>query len=242
MIEKIIVPTLDRIPGRRYVNLGALVTMGVPHRLIEYFPARDGQAYVGNGGRAVEEALKEGWKLSPRMAEGCSHWSDARSLKWFCMRWTFTMIFQQIMNMPSNRYYMFLVDDCRLNRPFSEIHLLMKFIGRDCRRLGKSASIIQLDVFDLLDSPRIEREPLPSVPSKVLVRGLSGCGDRALILDNNGGRILYERMCETGGGWNVEGQLWRMAQEEDQSGFYSIASPGFLIGWTNVPDSMLGET
>ena len=37
MIEKIIAPTLDRIPGRRYVNLGALVTIGVPHGLIEYF-------------------------------------------------------------------------------------------------------------------------------------------------------------------------------------------------------------
>lgn len=242
MIEKIIVPTLDRIPGRRYVNLGALVTMGVPHRLIEYFPARDGQAYVGDGGRAVEDALKEGWKLSPKRAEMCSQRSEAGPLKWFCMQWTFTMIFQKIMNMPSNRYYMFLVDDCRLNRPFPEIHLLMKFIHRDSRHLGKPASIIQLDVFDLLDSPRIEREPLESVPSKVLVRGLGGCGDRALILDNNGGRILYERMCETGGSWNVEGQLWRMAQEEDQSGFYSIAPHGFFIGWTNVPDSMLGET
>ena len=93
MIEKIIVPTLERIPTRRWVNLGALVTMGVTHGLIEYFPARDGQAYVGDGGRAVEDALKEGWKLSPREGRRICEASEARSLKWFCMRWTFAMVF-----------------------------------------------------------------------------------------------------------------------------------------------------
>lgn len=212
--------------------------MGVPHHLVEYFSARDAKAYAGNAAQAIEDALKDGWKMSMKAAERHSQASDD-ALKWFCMQWTFTLIFQKIMDMRSNRYYMFLVDDCRLNRPFDDINLLMQFICRDARRLGKPASIIQLDVFDGLDSPRIEREPLPDVPSQVLVRGLSGCGDRALILNSSGARILYQRMCETAGAWNLEGQLWRMAQEADQSGFYSIAVPGFFIEWTQVPDRVL---
>ncbi len=241
MIEKIIVPTLDRIPGRRYVNLGALVTMGVPHRLIEYFPARDGQAYVGDAGRAVEDALKEGWRLSPQMAEGYSKRPDAGPLKWFCMQWTFTMIFQQIMNAPSDKYYMFLIDDFGLKRPYDEFQLMMGFIVRDGKKLGKPAAIIQLDVFELFDCPRVEREPMPNIASKVVVRGLGGAGDGGLILDNKGARILFDRMCETGGQWNLEGQLWQMAQEEDQSGFYSIVPPHYMIDWIKVPGSVLGE-
>lgn len=219
MIEKIIVPTLDRIPGRRYVNLGALVTMGVPHDLIEYFPARDGQAYVGDAGQAVEQALKEGWKLSSQIAEGYSKRSDSETLKWFCMRWTFTMIFQEIMNAPSNRYFMFLIDDFGLKRPYHEFRYMMKFVAGDSQKLGKPAAIIQLDVFEFFDCPRVEREPLLNVASKVLVRGLGGAGDGGLILDSNGARILYERMCETGGGRNLEGELWQMAQEEISQGF-----------------------
>ena len=83
MIEKIIVPTLERTPVRQYVNLGALVTMGVPYHLIEYFPARDGKAYMGDAPRAVERAQKEGWRLSPEIAEAYSKYSDANSLKEF---------------------------------------------------------------------------------------------------------------------------------------------------------------
>ena len=52
MIEKIIVSTLDKIPGRRYVNLGALAAMGVPRDLIEYFPACDWQTYTGKPAQA----------------------------------------------------------------------------------------------------------------------------------------------------------------------------------------------
>ena len=80
-----------------------------------------------------------------------------------------------------------------------------------------------------------KREPLPNVASKVLVRGLGGAGDGGLILDNNGARILYERMCETGGVRNLEGELWQMAQEEDQSGFYSITPPHYMIDRIRVP-------
>ena len=94
-----------------------------------------------------------------------------------------------------------------------------------------------MNVFENFDSPRIEREPIPTIPSKVLVRGLGGAGDGGLIVDKNGARILYERMCETGGAWNLEGQLWRMAQEEDQSGYYSIAPPHYMIDWIKVPVS-----
>ena len=239
MIEKIIVPTLERRLDRRYINLGALVTMGVPCSLIEYFPARDGQAYEGDAARAVEEAQREGWRLSPEMAESYSQQYVPGSLKWFCMRWTFTMIFQQIMNAPADTYYMFLLDDFGLKRPFKEFLHLLRFVTSDAKHLGSSASIIQLDVWDLLDCPRVEREPIGSIASKVVVRGLSGAGDAGFILNNEGARILYERMCETGGAWNMEGQIWRMAQEEDQSGFYSVAPPRYMIDIIPVSSSAL---
>ena len=130
--------------------------MGVPYGQIEYFPARDGQSYVGDAGRAVEEALKEGWKLSSQMAERYSQRSDAGALKWFCMRWTFTVILQEIMNAPSNKYFMFLIDDFCLKRPYHELRHMMKFAMGDSQKLGKPAAIIQLDVFELFDCPRVE--------------------------------------------------------------------------------------
>lgn len=235
MIEKIIVPTLDRIPARRYINLGALVTMGVPHSRIEYFPARDGQAYGSDTARLVEDALKEGWRLPSQIAEEYSKKCDPRSSRIFCTQWTFTMVFKQIMNAPADKYYMFLIDDFGIKRLFHEFCGMMGFVKRDSEELGIPATIVQLEVFDKFDCPRIEREPVWRCASKVLVRGLGGAGDGGLVVNNEGARIVYERLCETGGLWNLEGQLWRMAQAEDQSGFYSIAPSRYMIDWIQVP-------
>ncbi|MDE0298610.1 MAG: hypothetical protein OXN17_08265 [Candidatus Poribacteria bacterium] len=244
MIEKIFVPTIKRIPARQYINLGALTAMGFPYQIIEYFPARDRHTYLGDAPRAVNEALKEGFKLDPGMVSKYSKHSDTISLKWFCMRWTFTMIFQKIMNIGTDgKYYKFLIDDFRPMRPFREFRQMMSFVDRDESNKSNSEEariIVQLDVFENFDVPRLEREPIPNVASKVLVRGLGGAGDGGLVMNKEGARILYDRMCETGGGWNLEGQLWRMAQEEDQSGFYSVAPPHYMIKWIDVPLSAYG--
>ena len=69
--------------------------MGVPFNQIEYFPARDCEHYVGDAARAVEDAKKEGWEMNPRKAATYLQWSEVERLKWFCMRWTFTMIFKK---------------------------------------------------------------------------------------------------------------------------------------------------
>lgn len=241
MIEKIIVPTIKRTPARRYINLGALVAMGVPYPLIEYFPARDREDYAGDALRAVEEAVKEGWRLPPKIAEQRSKQSDSRSLKWFCMQWTFTMIFQRLMNAPADKYYMFLIDDIGFKRPFREFQQLTGFVDRDSKQLGIPARIVQLDVFENFDVPRVERVPISYIASKVLVRGLGGAGDAGLIVTNKGARILYERMCATGGAGNLEGQLWQMAQTEDQTGFYSVVPPRYMIDWIKVPLSEYQE-
>ena len=240
MIEKIIVPTLERIPTRRWVNLGALVTMGVTHGLIEYFPARDGQAYVGDGGRAVEDALKEGWKLSPERVEGFAKASEARSLKWFCMRWTFAMVFRHIMLMdtPSDRYYMFLIDDFGMHRPFNEFQELSEFVRRDSHDMNAFANIIQLNVFDNFHHPKVERQHIPSIPSKVLVRGLSGLGDGGLIVNAGGAQVVYEEMCRANGRKNLEHVMWYMAQDSNQAGFYSISVPSYMIHWMRCPASV----
>ena len=234
-IEKIIVPTLERTPARRYINLGALVTMGVPYSHIEYFPARDGQAYGSDTARLVEDALKEGWRLPPQIAEEYTKKCDPRLSRVLCTQWTFTMIFKQIMNAPDDKYYMFLIDDLAFKRPFGEFLGLMGFVLRDSQKIGKPATIVQLDVFEKFDMPRIEREPVGRCASKVLVRGLGGAGDAGLIVNNEGARILYEHMCETGAAWNLEGELWRLAQAEDQSGFYSIAPSRYMIDFIRVP-------
>ena len=235
MIEKIIVPTLERIPTRRYVNLGALATMGVPYPHIEYFPARDGQAYGSDTARLVEDALKEGWRLPPQIAEEYSKKCDPRSSRIFCTQWTFTMVFKQIMNAPDDKYYMFLIDDFGIKRPFIEFLSMMGFVCRDNQKTGKPAIIVQLDVFDKFGVPRIEREPVERDASGVLARGLGGAGDGGLIVNNKGAHILYEHMCETGAAWNLEGELWRIAQAEDQSGFYSIIPSRYMIDFIRVP-------
>ena len=52
------------------------------------------------------------------------------------MKWTFTMIFQELMNALANKYYMFLIDDFGLKRPYDEFVQMMEFIRRDSSHLG----------------------------------------------------------------------------------------------------------
>ena len=141
--------------------------MGVPYSQIEYFPARDAQAYAGNPRAAVDDAIHEGFKLRPKMID---EWSRPGTvLKHFCIPWTFTMIFKKIMETRSKQYFMFLLDDYRLACDFFYLNEFVETVHKDAK--NRQALIIQLEVLHIIDFLPITDRP-PVKRFKGLVRGL----------------------------------------------------------------------
>lgn len=240
MIERIIVPNLLRYPERRWANRGALIEMGVPNALIEYFPARDCHDFAGAPERAVAEAKREGWKMNENKATSYLNWHQMVMLKVFCTRWTFVLIFQKIMHIRSDGYFIFMVDDSRFIQPYDIIVGIVDYAISHGDALGVSPSIIQLHPWETPNEPFVNRTPIDTEHpiGRLVAHGLRGSGDAALIINRHGAQILYERMCITGGSHSLEGQLWLMAQEPDQSGFYSVLNPQ-LLGGIHIPSTIM---
>ena len=236
MISKIIVPTLERIPGRRYANLGALLLQGTPIERIEYFPARDARDWIDNAPAAVATAIAEGFHINDECSHNYSRQNTLDALKWFCMRWTFTMCLKSIMNYPSNQYLMFLIDDFALNRPFNHFEQLLNLAIDDAKQHAEQVRLIQLDVRNRIDLQKEQRHPVPGIFTDILVRGLAGAGDAGFLLNSEGAAVLYHQMCRTGGRWNLEGQLWHIANHDDQSGFYATLHSGYWLRRLHIPE------
>ena len=239
MIEKIIIPNLERCQERRWANRGALIEMGVPNALIEYFPARDCQDYVGRPAEAVAQAEREGWHINRHKARSYLEWPDSMR-KWFCMRWTFVLIFKRIMEEHSDGYFVFLVDDHRFCQPYEVLLGLLEYAVSDANTRSISPSIIQLHPWETPNEPLVERHAIDTddVYGSRIARGLRGSGDVALVLNKTGAAILFERMCVTGGSHSLEGQLWFMAKEPDQTGFYSILESNPIIAGIYLPNAL----
>ncbi len=235
LLKRIIVPNLPRRTDRRYANLGALVTMGVPHNIIEYFPARDALDYVGQPDAAVDAALAEGFNMPSEMESQYRTFPE-EYLKYFCQRWTFTVILKVLSeDTDPHNLVMFLVDDFFLRRPFHELRYLLRIVNRDRKRWNTRIKIVQLDRWTRFEHPYATPHPITvdwGCVNALIGRGLGGLGDAALLLNSEGASILYNLMCKTGGEHNLEGQLWTLSQRDitDQVGFYSIIPERYFVG------------
>lgn len=232
-MKKIIIPNLERQIDRRYAMFGMLIALGVTEHMIEFVPAYDAQQYATDppeeGRHNVIEAMNKAGIEYPRIAPG-------RTVSALVWHWTWLTILKSIMELPENtldksRWWghrqsvLVLIDDCFLRKSWAQIRGL-EDICWDAywkkRELGEPR-IIQLLPYDY-DKALIERQPL--VTGHEMVHGLRGHGDPATILTADGAKILYDMMIADP--WrDPEHHMRMLAEQEDQTGFYSVNSMNY---------------
>lgn len=234
-LRQIVVPTLARLPKRRELHVKYLLESHVPHSIIKYIHAYDYYHYQHDrdGTRAVNDAYASGWEINPQKAVSYRGWHGSH-LKQFCVRWTFTIIFKHLINRPTNDIYMFLLDDFILLKPYEHLMQILDDAASHAAQSHPADTpfILQITSWDRSKYPLTMRDPIPNNP--YVCQGLAGYGDGALIVNPPGAAAIYNKMCETGGSLNLEGQLWEMSQQPPQPGHYSLVKNHTICSW--APD------
>lgn len=221
-LEKILIPNLERRSDRRYCQIGAMTQNGISKRHYEFVKAHDAKDYESFN--EIDAAMRADGITLQKLGN-----HSMGSIAWY---WTWMGMLRRIMGLErDNLYYMILIDDFHLKRPLTFYKTVVNICDRADDR--QEPQIIALDCrcvtwrwAEKNSGELIERESV--MPEHEVVYGIRGTGDFATILNRIGAGRLFNLMEDRAD--DPERHIWQLALKEDQTGLFSIRTPGYCIG------------
>ena len=206
MIKRVIVINLPFRTDRKFYMMGHLHAVGVPHKIIEFYPANYGRDYV-NSQAVKEAAAADGFPFFTKTRA-----KDIEGRNGRAYNWTWAQILRDIMQSSDNA--LVILDDILLKIDWG-------LLTESVRELIVGHPEFRMLQVGWQTRKRADTKVIYPV-SDYIARGIRSYGDYATVLNAEGAKRVLKQMDARPSGC-MEGYFFHLSQtDEDTTGLFHM--------------------